>query len=247
VENHQWDSAIRAVHEYNRINQWNSDMSCSKSLDFASSQPSPFAYYKLEEASGSAVDSIAAYNFLNTGNPAQLVAGKINLAYDLTDHGAGGVAAQTASTASVDFSAVSFTIRMWVKQNGLFAGSFLNDDNFNWNIANGLDGKIHCGTNLMNTLPFEITTTNINDGNFHRVILLQDTPGKKIYLKLDNNATATYAFATAGVPVAGASRWDLNGFSGLILDEVAIWKGIVLTEPQMLFDWNGGVGVTWPW
>lgn len=222
-------------------------MGCSKSLDFTSAQPSPFAYYKLEEASGNAVDSISAYNFVNTGAAAQIVPGKINLAYDLTDHGSGGISCATANAASADFSAVSFSIRIWVKQNGLAAGSFLNDDNFNWDIENGLDGKIYCATNLMNTAPFFINTVSINDGIWHRVIFLQDTPGKKIYLKLDNNATDTYAFSTAGAMIPGPTHWDMTGFSGLILDEISIWKGTVLTEPQMLFDWNGGAGKTWPW
>ncbi len=226
-------------------------MGCTKELDFISSQPPPNFYYKLEQADGNAVDSILGYNFVNTGfppgTPAQLVAGKIDMAYDLTDHGAGGVSAATALSSVADFSASSWTIRCWVKQNGLFFGSFLYDDNFNWNMDNGVDGKIHCQSAIMSTLPFEITTIDINDGLWHRIIFLQDNALKKIYLKLDNNPTDTYAFATADPTNPGNSKFNLAGFSGLILDEVSIWKGLLLTEAQMLFDWNGGNGITWPW
>jgi len=37
----------------------------------------------------------------------------------------------------------------------------------------------------------------------------------------------------------------IDGFTTLLC-ECGLWKNLVLTEPQMLLDWNGGAGVTFP-
>lgn len=207
---------------------------------------SPYAYYKLEEASGNAVDSVSGRNFVNGGSAATLISAVIGNGYRYTDTG-GQVNAQTASSSAFDLSGHDFTIRFWVRFNATDSGSFLYDDSFNWDLEQGTDGKVYFNVFDPDSINVpgrnQITSANIQDGNWHQIVVWRQV-GVGIGMRADASSTTTGTESNDWS--SGATRWHTSGFCSVDLDEVAIWKGYILTTTDIAFDYNSGAGQGYP-
>lgn len=156
----------------------------------------------------------------------------------------------------------SFTLRLWTQDN---ANLFFNFNalfsstrtSINYNFTNNDIPFAGAGSDesiLMNQLinPFnqtnmDITAQDPGTAGWHRIIFGWNATTHSLFGKVDNGTTLMKA-NTDGSYMAATQFLTLycTGFTCQIC-EIALWIGIVLTEPQMLFDWNNGAGRSWPW
>lgn len=231
--------------------------SSNYSMDVVASIPDPFAYYKLDVASGvagshKALDSMpGAYNTNQSNATATIVSGKISDSWNFT-----GTTTYLAPGAPFLFTGKSFLIRMWIKVDDTPAGWGFNLSNF---ITDGTSYRLQLypfatGSTFkvtayaLNTA-FNFTSTFELDSTWRRLILYYNVNTTTMYMKLDNNAAESLV-VTGGL-FAGSQRFDLSGSSTgfLNIDELGFWKDTDADDywnNGLTADWNGGAGITYP-
>jgi len=227
-------------------------MGCFKQLAIAQENVSlPYAYYKCDEAAGSltAVDSISGYDLTTTNPIVKWPTAKIGTAF-------WDPWTNLRNTPDIhwDFSATGFTVRLWFEMGSI---SSLNSvfwilQTQRWYLM--LIGDAFLGTQFPR---FRVTLTDGDhdvDGpdltdttSFHRLMAGWEK-GVGIWIKFDNDATITSA-AIQDAAFLGASEGFFLGPTNepqqMGIDEVAIWNR-TLTAAEILNDWNGGAGRTYP-
>lgn len=226
-------------------------MGCFKQLTIAENLSLPYAYYKCDEPAGSltAVDSISAYN-LTTVNPiVKWPTAKIGTAF-------WDPWLNLRNTPDIhwDFSATGFTVRIWFEMGGAaaVANSFFILNTQRWELTlQFLLGPTRQFPRFKVTLAdgdHTVTGSDVLfDSAFHRLIFGWEK-GVGLWLKHDNDATITTA-ATANAAFLGAAEGFFLGPTNepqqMGIDEVGIWNR-TLTPAEILSDWNGGAGRTYP-
>lgn len=214
-----------------------------------------YAYFKLDEASGTAVDALGTRNLPNYGNPVGTAAGKIN-----TSRNFPGGNAYFYSLSATDFSPGSnhFFFSLWAKAGNLTQGQS----------DTGLLSKTGTANNKQWILFYKNRTrkptlaVSLNDANGFSVVAttaFADTTtwyfiaggwdGTNIKISVNGGPYATTAFAgpvapTGNIPFTiGLEIGSGGGWLGQI-DEVAIWIGrndLSISEVQQLY--NNGAGL----
>jgi len=237
-----------------------STISCSKdyTLTVASAVPVPFAYFKCDELAGTGiVDSIAAYVLVKSTVAFPTEPGFIGTSVRIGAYPpdpffkASNFYAGVADMAHWDLSDTSWTLRCWANVSGDtvdLATCLSTPDQFQlrWLSTGNAEFNAYLGPE---PLPDTISSP-MADSAWHRVICWYDK-GVGIGLKIDNNASVT--MANTDLLGAGGQRFRVGGPLGYgtppagfsTIDEVAIWKQ-KLTDDEMLYDWNGGAGRTYP-
>ncbi len=211
----------------------------------------PYAYYKCDEPAGAltAVDSIAGYD-LTTGNPiVKWPTAKIGTAFhdpwlDL----------RNSPDIHWDLSATGFTVRIWFEMGvvPVFQSTFniLNTQTWELTLKDAL-GPLRQFPQFKVTLTdgdHSVNGPDLTDTlSFHRLMAGWEK-GVGIWLKFDNDPTITVA-ATANAAFLGAAEGfflgPTNEPQSMGIDEVGIWNS-TLTAANILYDWNGGAGRTYP-
>jgi Concanavalin A-like lectin/glucanases superfamily len=214
-----------------------------------------YAYFKLDEGSGAAIDARGTRNLANFGNPVGTAAGKIN-----TSRNFPGGNAYFCSANTTDFSPGSnhFFFSLWAKAGNLTQGQS----------DTGLLSKTGTANNKQWILFYKNTTrkptlgVSLNDANSFSVAAataFADTTtwyfiaggwdGTNIKISVNGGPYATTAFAgpvapTGNIPFTiGLEIGSGGGWLGQI-DEVAIWIGrndLSISEVQQLY--NNGAGL----
>ena len=210
-----------------------------------------FAYYSLDDPSGDAIDEVGGRDLTLAGTVTQGVGGKVGDCYTfITD----GQAKYTAD--DFDFAS-SFSVSLWAKTASTGAQKGIVTY-----IGAGLRGwTVRMNSGDPNALPlaerywvggsvWSTGTTITNDDGWHHIVYTFDdaTNDQKIYVDgdledTDNNATATVYVTDCDLEIG--SEDDSFFFDGEI-DEVAIYRGMAISEGKVDSLWNSGNGIAYP-
>ena len=212
-----------------------------------------YAYYKMDEASGSALDATAGgRNLANYGNPITSSTGKINSARAFPGSGGASLVGSSAS----DFSpgSNSFSFSFWVKLSatagggyeGLLAKSVVGPSNVEWMVYRDSDNKLRFSVSSNGSTLSTVTWASaLSTGTWYFVAGEWD--GTNIKLSLNGATFQTTSFAgpihsntqPLDIGLIGGSGNPLDGN----IDEVGIWMGRALTQTELGQLYNGGAGL----
>ena len=213
-----------------------------------------YAYYKLDEASGNAIDASVNGRTLTAGT-AGSVAGIINTARSFPGSNAAVFTGATTSLFSPGFN--HFFTTFWVKvatlsqtntDTGLL-GKMTFPSDAEWLVYYRSDNhKIRIGaTTDSTTLIFtESTTALANTTSWYFVAAGWDGTNLKVSVNGEAYVTTSFAgpvFSAAGIKFTLSDEGGSNDLNGRI-DEVAIWIGrndLTISEVQQLY--NNGAGL----
>ena len=226
-------------------------MGCFKQLTIAEDVSLPYAYYKCDEPAGSlvAVDSISGFDLTTTNPIVKWPTAKIGTAF-------WDPWLNLRNTPDIhwDFSATGFTVRFWFEMGSvpvLNTFFILNTQRWEVTLRQSLIPGVRQYPQFKVTLmdgDHEVDGPDLTDTTaFHRLICGWEK-GVGIWLKFDNDPTVTVAAAAAANFLGAAEGFFLgptNESQQMGIDEVGIWNR-TLTEAEILSDWNGGAGRTYP-
>jgi hypothetical protein len=209
------------------------------------------SYWKLDEASGNAIDSHGT-NTLTDENTVGTAAGKILTGREF-------VAARSerlfvASNATLQAGDIDFTISLWLKTTAVPSFQFY----YNKSAANVADREFAVYFNASSIAFFVYnpagTITQVVSGVFpaigswFHVGAWHDSANDQIGISV-NNAAAVTAAHSGGVRAAGqeveiGSRKTQGFFLTGVLDEIGFWKRL-LTDAERTALYNGGNGLSY--
>ncbi len=217
--------------------------------------PSPVAYWRLDDGSGTtAQDSSINNNDMTTITGAtwktddMCVSGKC-LYFDLADN-----VAQRAETASLDFgtSSDSNTVSAWIRtavttfpDTAMIIAKYSGSGAFPYNLALDNTGlpcyQVSDGTHQ----PFACGTSTINDGKWHHIEGTRDVTADTVNVYVDgklvgsaNDTTTATTANNADVSIGnGGTSYTQYDFSGFI-DDVKVYN-YARTTSQIKTDYNG--------
>jgi hypothetical protein len=214
-----------------------------------------YAYFKLDEASGAAIDSRGTRNLANYGNPVGTAAGKIN-----TSRNFPGGNAYFISPNATDFSPGSnhFFFSLWAKIGNLTQGE--SDTGLLSKTGTSSDKQwILFYKNTTRKATLNVSLNNANTSSVAAATAFSDTTtwyfiaggwdGTNIKISVNGGPYVTTPFAgpvapTGNIPFTiGLEIGSGGGWLGQI-DEVAIWIGrndLTISEVQQLY--NNGAGL----
>lgn len=245
-------------------------MGCSKSLDFASGVPSPTFYWKMNSiVAGTSPASVGGNDLIlgkvslttfvfSTGGGQAIVPGLISDAISFPSPSYPAFLDVAASTNPLSISSTdSFTFRIWAKNPAI---GFVNTLETRF-ISNPGDLNTHSGGAhvaissdafyMHRPIPYDEQSLNFGADDtgalgWHRIIVSFDPATNTMLAKFDNNTSRTFVNPVgSSVDVLDLQALFIDGFDTQMC-ECGVWKNIVLTEAQMLVDWNGGAGTTFP-
>ena len=204
----------------------------------------PDLYWKLNEASGNALDSSGnSVTLTNTG--ITYAAGKLNNAAS-----SDGADRNLLTTTTTTFTTNDFTIAYWIKSSDAATGIVYGDNDawttvttFGSSLNGGGAGKIDfqwSGGTLQSA------QTDLNNGSWHRVVVVREGLGAgelKMYIDGDTTPDAT---TTANVDFT-AQGWMLFDNVGVApfegsIDDFQVFNGLAWTTGDVTEDWNNGLG-----
>lgn len=223
--------------------------SCTKefTLKINSAVPDYYAYYKLDEASMATplIDKVSGFN-IASASAASMVSVTGKIAGSVTQVPGPTVIYEYGETAHFVFFS-SFTIRFWYKWGGISSPGVILHSGLNgqWEIRQATSGpntfvELFCSTNPGSAT---VDGENLTAGIWQRVICWFES-GVGSGVKMDNNVPHLQATSSPlDVPFTGDVHLQLSASD--VIDEIAIWNRKI-TDAEMLADWNGGNGVTYP-
>lgn len=209
-----------------------------------------FAYYKLdEEGVVPLVDSTGNTNELDlytyAGSPAY-AAGIIGNAWAKYSFGAG------VTNSALEFSGDDWAIRFWTKKTAAgSAGLMQRHDSIDGWVVNQVYDATSAKWSFYVWHDGDITgvatsgTYSVN--TWHRIVIFHRA-GIHVGIAVDADAAVLdEAFTdTMGLCTEPFKLMQGLGDGGVLVDEIAIWKGYIPTDAELLWDWNSGAGRTWP-
>lgn len=222
-------------------------LKCTKEYTITVGGTTAYAYFKLDEPSGSAyVDSVAGFDVVPGTGVISSTAGKIGNAWDIGS----GLNFQWVNGPNTHWNFTdAFTVRLWLRI-AATPGNYilLNSHSGPWQFEYFGSGS--------EVVEFLVETTGgsifvdsdpLSLGVWHHIVCWNN-PGVGCGMRIDD--TTSYAMAGVDpVTVYATSTLELTGShflrSGFAMDEIGFWKR-VLTPAEITADYNGGVGKTWP-
>lgn len=221
----------------------------------------PSSYYKLDESSGNAADSVGSITMTNYGTTTYAT-GKIN---NGADGGTGSTAKQLLNTTQSPISyaemASAMSINFWIKPNASLTGT---DSYFGGIVPSNGSSQRYCDmlfTSATNTLrvrygtsagnTFFDTGTNPSSGTWYMFTFTYDGSTAKTYINGSETSTGSFT-AAAGYGAAGTSSAVMGSDGGVasqpvnaIIDEYGFWN-VKLTTTEITDLYNGGSGNQYP-
>ena len=210
----------------------------------------PIAYYKLDESSGNASDSVNSYTLTNT-NSASYATGLINNGVDFGTANTNQQLQRTGEPATT-INGGNFTINFWVKSNvdGTYptlelecttngtwfrAYAGIDDQNNRWLAGWHGGGQIASALTISTSVFYMVTITNSSG----TLTLYGNGVSKgSTSTHYGSNLGATDSFSIGYADGVGA-------YGSGMFDEVGIWNS-VLSGTEITDLYNGGAGVTYP-
>ena len=204
------------------------------------------AYYKLDESSGNAADSVGSNTLVNTG--VTYSAGKIN----------NGAVFNGSSAYMTDASfptvTGSYTVAFWFKPASLGSGnrmfaSWANGIAIDADSSTTIHAEIGNGASWLTTSA-NATVPTMSNGTWYYVAYVVTSTGYTIYFNGSSVGSGTWSSDTPVLanatlkPYLGSIQGTSNFYSGM-LDEIGIWsRALSSTEVTQLY--NGGAGLQYP-
>jgi hypothetical protein len=200
------------------------------------------SYYKLDESSGDAIDSHGS-NDGTVNGATQGVTGKINNCYSFD-----GVN-DNVQINDVTTSDGTWSVSLWFNSSASDADKLLFDSYSSGSNRNSI--RHIAGGNfeaVVYNVAYKIDDwSNVNDGEWHHVVVINNNSGILVYLDNDKKIDTTGTASDIGTVTAIASNRvgsSTNPFDGKI-DEVGIWdRALDGTDVSDLY--NGGAGLAYP-
>lgn len=206
------------------------------------------SYWKLDESSGNAADSVGSNTMTNSGT-VSFAAGKINNAatFDGTNY------LSKSSQVGLPTLTSSFSMQAWVNftaTNSRSKGIFSGDGDWSGFLADSgqSNGKVQFGFYNGSSFYRKYSSSAINDGSWHHVVGVRDRSANTIELFIDGVSQGTVS--TSGDPVKNGSTpayiGSLAGDNWIgSIDEVAYWsRALTSTEVEELY--ASGSGLQYP-
>lgn len=221
----------------------------------------PSSYYKLDESSGNAADSVGSITMTNQGST-PYATGKIN---NGADGGTGSTSRQLINTTQSPISytqmATAMSINFWIKPSASLTGT---DSYFGGIVPSNGSSQRYCDmlfTSATNTLrvrygtsagnTFFDTGTNPSSGTWYMFTFTYDGSTAKTYINGSETSTGSFT-AAAGYGATTTSSSVLGSDGGIssqpvnaILDEYGFW-GVCLSPTEITDLYNGGSGSQYP-
>lgn len=214
------------------------------------------AYWKLDESSGNAADSVAS-NTLTNNNSVAYNAALIN---NGANFGTANTNKTLSSTTNSGTGHQNMSFSCWVKMNTEIASGtqgFFNirantTSNFiDWNCQyeyNGGTRRIGFNRSRPGVADnYTYGTVTMGTTNFYHLVMTYDTATLRGYI----NGTEVSNLATSGVGTGGANTITIGGystgsnFSSSTIDEFGIWTR-ALSAGEVTSLYNGGAGLAYP-
>jgi len=212
-----------------------------------------YAYYKMDEPSGSALDATAGgTNLANFGNPITSSAGIINTARAFP--GSGGASLFASSSSGFSPGSNSFSFSFWVNFSPTAAGDFegllakgvTGPSDVEWLVYRHGDGTLRFSVSSNGSTLTTVTwASTLSTGTWYFVAGEWD--GTNIKLSVNGATFQTTSFS--GTIHSNANNFDIGLISGSgnpldgRIDEVGIWMGRALTQTEVGQLYNGGAGL----
>lgn len=248
-------------------------MGCSKALDFAASITNPTFYWPMTSIVGGVSPatvggndmvlgkvSFATFLFTTGGSQAVVPGGLITNALSFPSSSFPAFIDVGKSNTPLGInSANDFTFRIWVKDPvGLFVGNLESRFDANPGDLNTHSGGAHVAVSsdsfyMHQPFPPAYVETQLDFSaddpgvaGWHRVIVSFKASTSTMLAKFDNDASRTTINPVgSSVGLLDLLLLFIDGFTTQLC-ECGVWANHVLTEPEMLLDWNGGAGRTFP-
>jgi hypothetical protein len=213
------------------------------------------SYWKLDEASGDALDAHGSNNLTDI-NTVGAAAGKINGARDFELDNAEQFSLADNADLSLG-SDTDFTWSVWVwRESNTFLnaiiskhGGGLTDPEIEYvmYVSSGGDDRVYFKVGNNSSLQTVISTEALSLSTWHHVIVWHDSALDKLIVQV-NNGTPTEA-AWSGGTFNGNGTLRLGGSSGAVthdglIDEVGFWKRVLTSEERTQL-YNGGNGLAY--
>jgi hypothetical protein len=208
--------------------------------------------WQLDEATGNtAIEQTGRYNSSIINNVTLNQPGKIG-----TSFGFNGVDTRCVATNFSELNYQSYSCFLWIKANGNKTNSQViisnQESNSNYSLffiarSNGISLTSRYDSQLENQIPREM----LFDNEWHRVCLVSSVNRfLKIYvdgdLKATNNHNNPTAQSTRNADLIFGARRESGGFEFEgFLDQVVMNVDNIVTEAEVLKDWNEGNGQTY--
>lgn len=248
-------------------------MGCKKPLDFATALTVPTYYWPLTSISlGTSPDTIGGndmvlgkvsntiFTFSTGGSQAIVPGGLITNAMTFPSSSWPAFIDVGKSTNPLQITnANDFTFRIWVKDPvGLFVGNMnmkfdanpgdLNTHTGGGHVAIGSDVFYMHRPNPPGYVetPLDFSADDPGVAGWHRIIISFTASTNTMLSKFDNDASRTTVNPVGSfVGILDLQLLYINGFTTQLC-ECGVWATHALTEAEMLLDWNGGAGKTFP-
>jgi len=193
------------------------------------------AYYKLDESSGNAADSVGSATLTNTN--VNFSAGKINNAADFTNDLLSG-------SCSVVNNDDPFSVSLWVKTTDntnrtlVKFGTTYSD----FEVAFGVGGT--SSANFYGGSGSAVNSNSINDGNWHFIVATYDGTNTILYVDASAGSPSSNYSSNRVATKVNLGNGYYAGFAGSI-DEVGIWSRAISSD-EVAELYNDGDGVQYP-
>lgn len=211
----------------------------------------PLVYYKCEELVAPAVDQVAGLNLSTFAGAITSIPGIIGNGFDMSTW-----EGRTVNTSLFNFVGKDFMVRLWFQP--CYDVNYPTSQYFSrliewdtqWELRHGLVAPFDMINWTLTVVPgpdVTVSSGTIPPG-WHRIIAWYRV-GVEAGLKIDNDPNITVA-TVKPLFSGAASQLTLAQTFGAPpptqgIDEVGIWDRI-WTATEMLNDWNGGAGRTYP-
>lgn len=217
------------------------------------------AYYKLDEASGTRVDSTGRGNDLTPTNAPGNTAGKIGNAVDLT--AASSQYLSIADNADMSTGDIDFTIAGWFNLKSKSANRTLfsrfnnsgNQREYLIDYDSG-DDRIRFQVSADGAATTTVVGTSAGSpsiNTWYLVIAWHDATANTINIQIDNGTIDSASHSggalnsTSNFQIGAREISGSENYADARIDEVGFWKK-VFTSTERLSLWNGGTGLTYP-
>lgn len=248
-------------------------MGCQASLDFASSSLLPTFYWPLTSiVGGTSPDTIGGndmvlgkvsetvFTFSPGGSQAIVPGGIISNAMTFPSSSWPAFIDVAKSTNPLQITnANDFTFRIWVKDPvGLFVANLEARFDANPGDLNSHSGDAHVAVSsdsfymhqpnppLYVETQLDFSADDLGVAGWHRIIVSFTASTNTMLAKFDNDVSRTVVNPVgSSVGILDLQLLFISGFTTQLC-ECGVWATHALTEAQMLTDWNGGAGKTYP-
>jgi len=196
------------------------------------------SYWKLDESSGNASDSVGSNTLTNTS--ATYSAGKINN---------GAVFNGSSSKLNATISGTStFTISCWIKPDNVTTEQYIatrrnTSNNANYGLTILTTGKVRMNSYNGSTSGEFDSSTTLSTGTYYHIVAVFNGSSSILYINGSSDATGTVQTHTSGSDFFVGANSTLSYYDGMT-DEVGIWsRALSSTEVTSLY--NSGNGISY--